>query len=1161
MRHVRRQPGALGVILGSLLALVGALLVGVGPASAAVAAPTELTPNGSVLQGSPVLSWKHVTGATTYNVELSRSHLFDSVIYTTTTSNRHATPAATLPSGELYWRVRSVTSTGTSAWASAMFENGERPGPSRTTWDGQTLPQPDSPPILSWQAVPGATGYEVEVDGTNSGFITASRYTTQTTSLVVPDPQENGVYDWRVRALLGSGVNTAWSAPDTYVIGALPIVDGVVTPVNSPDTDVADVVFDWEPVPGAVTYELQVDDDDSFSAPIDNVVVKGTRYSRPQTYNNNQYWWRVRARNIFGNAQEWTEVPVRQFRRSWPDAPALVYPNADATIGDDFYYQWEPVPLASRYRLEVGQDPNFSPGFFKSCYTTETTYTPGFTDHRGLGRYIAGDLCMPHEPGQTYYWRVQALDGSDKPGEVNGIYSAISSFRYDPSMVQTLAPRGGVMVDVPTLRWNAFPDAVEYDVTLSWNGGSRSDTTASYSWTPINIKLDPARGPFEWTVRAVDANGDRTAAPIVGDRFSLSGSLPVTAASPLTPLSPSAGSTTTARFPTLRWEPLAEADHYKIHIATSASTTFLTLPGKYYYNEGSDTTTDYLRPGAYKWFVTAHTSGGATLDSGELGAFEVGDLGQVNGQRIALHGTGLDSGASCDYSLASPIDEERICTAMRGTPVLDWDPVPDAGYYMVYVSRDREFTNMVYGSKSVLGDIPTTQNTRWAPLWSIPDSQAGDAYYWYIRPCKADGACAPDPTTAGHAFDKRSNQVLQRIPAPAATVANDVTFTWDDYLSTNQDSAYIDPNTSEHSPQAARSYHLQVGTSPAFTTIVDDVTVDQTTYTAFNKTYPEGTLYWRVQPVDGAGNKLTWGPAMEFTKASPAVILDGPASGVAAPTQPLRWKPTDFAASYDIEVYKNADKTASSANRVLSTNSKQVAYSFTKPLAASTLDYVWRVRSVDTDRRKGSWSAWGAFRVGGAAPVVSGPAEGATIGARDALFQWDPLASATSYKFERRNDGSTSAAETIVTSNTAYAPTRTILSGSWRVTARDASGGTLGVSPWRSYNVSTPPAPDTTAPRVIKRSPVTVAKVRANFVAVFNERVYNVSGRTMKLFMKGSTKPVAARVTLSADRKTAKLNPVRNLRRGRVYILRLNSGIKDRAGNRLQGVVWRARAK
>ncbi len=61
-------------------------------------------------------------------------------------------------------------------------------------------------------------------------------------------------------------------------------------------------------------------------------------------------------------------------------------------------------------------------------------------------------------------------------------------------------------------------------------------------------------------------------------------------------------------------------------------------------------------------------------------------------------------------------------------------------------------------------------------------------------------------------------------------------------------------------------------------------------------------------------------------------------------TQPLRWKPLNFAASYDIEVYKNGDTNASAANRVLSANSKQTAYSFTRALPVSGKSYVWRVR-------------------------------------------------------------------------------------------------------------------------------------------------------------------------------------------------------------------------
>ncbi len=210
-----------------------------------------------------------------------------------------------------------------------------------------------------------------------------------------------------------------------------------------------------------------------------------------------------------------------------------------------------------------------------------------------------------------------------------------------------------------------------------------------------------------------------------------------------------------------------------------------------------------------------------------------------------------------------------LCSDTRATPILDWDSVPDAGLYMVYLSYDGKLTNLVYGNKADPKTIPWTQNTRWNPLAALAESQAGDAYYWYVRPCKAIGACAPEPTEAKFAFQKKS---LEVVPEPIkdlsnGEVANEVTFSWKDYLDTNL--ASTNPKTGERINQAAQSYHVQVATNSAFSKPVDDVVVDQTTYTAFSKTYPEGTLYWRVQAIDGSGNGLTWSPAWKFVKRSP----------------------------------------------------------------------------------------------------------------------------------------------------------------------------------------------------------------------------------------------------------------------------------------------------
>lgn len=1154
------------------LALVlGLVLLGGPPALAAPAAPTGLSPDSASISDGPVLRWSPVSRATRYDVEVSVSETFDTTVYRASTTNVRATPTAALKAGEVWWRVRSVDSTGVSDWAVASFTNSAKAGPTPVNpLPGSTLSQPADPPLLTWQPLPAATGYQVEIDGGERDWIDTKTYDTQITSVVVPDPQENGNYWWRVRAVLGPGVTTLWSEERDYKIGPLPVVrDTSVYPVNDPNTTVDDVVFDWDPVAGAISYDLQVDDDDSFSAPIDTVVVKGTRYSNPVTYDNDQYWWRVRARNVFGKAEEWVlggqpsgqdGVQVRQFRRAWPEAPTQVYPEDSGVVGDDFYYQWSPVPHASRYRVEVGPDPNFSPNTYESCFTTETTYTAGYTSYPGY----SVDDCMP-DPGRTYYWRVQALDGPRRP-EVNGIYSVIRQFRYNPSMVTQRSPINGETVDIPTLRWDAAQDAVEYDVKLTWSGGSKTVTTASTSWTYSGRSaLDPAKGPFEWTVAAVDRNGAASQVPIEGERFFLSGEVSAAGVAPLTPLSPSVDDSASARFPTLSWEPLPTAAYYQVHVGTADSGSFTQLTDSFAYPAGSDTAKTYLNAGVYDWFVVALSSRGTVLGRGATATFAVRALDAVSGQRIALNGSGLDGqGSPCSVAFSGPSDTTSRCEDMRGTPVLDWDPVPDAGYYMVYVSRDREFTNMVYGSKGSPSQIPTTQNTRWNPLAALPDSQAGQAYFWAIRPCKAPGVCAADPTLATHGFDKQSNRVEQLLPADGSTQANDITFAWKDYLSTNQDRPFRDPTTGEQSSQAGRGYHLQVGTSPAFTTVIDDVTVDQRTYTAANKTYPEGDLYWRIQPVDGAGNSLTWSDARKFTKSSPAVRLVSPANGSAATsTQPFRWHPMEFAASYDLEVYSNADITGSSLNRELSVSSKQVAYTSPKALPVSSQPYAWHVRRVDVDGRRGAWSEWRYFTVTGGLPQLLSPEPGASVKGREGLFTWTAVPGATTYKFERRATGASRATDTSpLTSNLTWASDVTMADGSWewRVTALDANRLPIGSTEWRTFTTTTV-QPDVTRPTVTAKTPVRSAARSANFVATFSEPVAGVRATTMQLYRKGTTTPVPGTVTLSKSKRVATLNPRSSLRVGQVYVLKLQSGITDLAGNNLAVMSWKATAR
>ncbi len=122
-------------------------------------------------------------------------------------------------------------------------------------------------------------------------------------------------------------------------------------------------MLEWQPVQGAKSYELQVSTDAGFNNFNGGVgpaePVKGTRWSPPVTLNNDQFYWRVRPVDAQGNRPDWTSMDTWLFRRHWPDQPDLQYPVGDAVVGDPFFYQWTGVEHASKYVIEISQDPDF----------------------------------------------------------------------------------------------------------------------------------------------------------------------------------------------------------------------------------------------------------------------------------------------------------------------------------------------------------------------------------------------------------------------------------------------------------------------------------------------------------------------------------------------------------------------------------------------------------------------------------------------------------------------------------------------------------------------------------------------------------------------------------------------------------------------------------
>lgn len=1100
---------------------LGLTIAPAATAAAAPAAPTGLSASGSPI---PTLTWAAQSGATKYRVQGSENSSFSPLVFNQETTGTSYTPSRILRSGTLYWQVQAVDASGNSPWSVSTTPISALTVPAnvQVSSSGQSILPPVSPPVISWQPVAGATSYDVEMDAEGDG-VGGTVKDVKTTSYVWPDPQGvsegAGTEDYfvRVRAKFENNLQSDWTPYTSYDVAQLPPVTSATcgaklvcapnpTSGVQQSKEVQDVVFDWDPVKGAKQYEIWVALDPDFNTQIEKTKVLSTRYSPVTTYDNNSYYWKVRAYNAAGEPTPWPSTPS-VFDRRWPFKPSLVYPPVATTprIGDDIYYQWTPVRHATRYELVVSQNQNFTEGdpTTQKCYTASTTYTPDFLR----------DKCTPPE-GTVFYWKVRALDGPRNP-QVNGVYSDTGRFVYDSNVgastpLSPIAPANGSTVTVPTFRWNPSPDANEYRITLTGPTKTISATTAALSWTPPDLldsdsdADDPDRNPdlFTWQVTAIDGSGRPSLTFPMGSVYVRE--MPIAAgASPLTPNAQAPGQIT-SRFPSLSWQPMASTDanpvYYKLRVSAtpniwlSESVTPI-LAKKLYYPAVTDLGTYFLsRPGdAFTWAVEAFDgTTNASLGWGPTSTFTIAEPDEATGYQVALDGAALDAGDSCDKLLVvngDVTDESTVCGGLSATPVLDWEPVPGAGGYQVYVAEDADFTKLIY-------DGVETTNSRWTPSDvdkpnTLPDNESGPAYYWYIRPCAQVFPtlnCGPDPSgqldSGASAFRKVSPRVTLEAPAANATIGDQVTFQWTDYHLTNQATAPM-YGGSRAPYQTAKSYRLQVAKSATITdeNAIDDVIVDQTTYTAFAMTYPEGDLWWRVQALDSNNNakpRLAWSETRKLVKATPATNLDpGTASAperasvdslarpvfnshVSAGNVVFQWSAENFDATWELEVYRNDDTVPSTGNQVFRTVTKQAAFVPVAPLPPSSEPYRWRVRRTDVGGNLGRWSDLGRFWVDPLPVSLVSPNDQAGLQPTGASFSWSPYAvggaQASKYSIDiEPTSGEATNPAAITTSATAWTYPSSLADGSytWTVKALDVAGKEMGSSPARSFSVDT----------------------------------------------------------------------------------------------------------
>ena len=517
-------------------------------APASLSAPSVTGGNDS--QGRPMLKWNAVSGAAKYEVYRARSMNGDYIKYSTVTGTSYTNISYIENGNTYYYKVRALDANGTAgAWSSVVSVTYKQTLSAPTVTGGNDA---QGRPTLTWKAVTGAAKYEVYRARSKDGDYIKYSTVTGTSYTNISYIENGNTYYYKVRALDANGTAGAWSSVVSVTYKQTlpaPTVTGGNDAQGRP-------TLKWNAVIGAAKYEVYR----ARSMNGDYIkysTVTGTSYTNiSYIENGNTYYYKVRALDANGTAGAWSSVVSVTYKQTL-SAPTVTGGN-DAQGRPTL--KWNAVTGAAKY--EVYRARSLNGDYIKYSTVTGTSYTNT--------SYI--------ENGNTYYYKVRALDASGTAGA----WSSIVSVTYRAASTGTLsAPAvtgGNDSQGRPTLTWKAVSGAAKYEVyrARSLNGDYiKYSTVTGTSYT--NISYIENGNTYYYKVRALKSDGTAGA---------WSSIVSVTYKQTLPAPTVTGGNDSQGR-PTLKWNAVTGAAKYEVYRARSLNGDYIkysTVTGTSYTN-------------------------------------------------------------------------------------------------------------------------------------------------------------------------------------------------------------------------------------------------------------------------------------------------------------------------------------------------------------------------------------------------------------------------------------------------------------------------------------------------------------------------------------------------------------------------------------------------
>ncbi|GEM_PF-465325 len=250
-----------------------------------------------------VFRWNRPPGATQFQMDLSLSSGFETLVSSDSTISDTNAVASGLALGTTYfWRVRGQNGAGWGSYSSTQeFATWNVPSPIPGLSPADSSEDVAIPVQFIWQHSLLATTYHLEISTTQGfGTVVVSDSTIADTMSSVPSLQVNMDYFWRVRAGNGAG----WSSVSAVMMVRTWNAPGQVqlySPLDETRGTQDNPLLVWNTVENAVQFQIQVSTNPSFATLVfSDSLITDTSATINGLDTMTTYFWRVRGRNNAG---------------------------------------------------------------------------------------------------------------------------------------------------------------------------------------------------------------------------------------------------------------------------------------------------------------------------------------------------------------------------------------------------------------------------------------------------------------------------------------------------------------------------------------------------------------------------------------------------------------------------------------------------------------------------------------------------------------------------------------------------------------------------------------------------------------------------------------------------------------------------------------------